>query len=422
MIKRINLFEESIGVLEPIIGRVEKDLKNVIFAEDDRKKRTKLNEFYRTLDEEIQRAKEIEMQLDDLMIDKKSFQMEGLISSLASCIDVKLSHNELFLLISYFFSLNNKIYGVLENLEEKSDQTTDVNNFISRIKLNDLLITDYKYSFKNEYVGTFNLEFAREREKVDFFALGHPLIDNILDYCRDDSFKGSHTILNLKKSYLPEKLDLTEFYLFVFTVKFQGYIIENQILPVIVDKEGNEMLNLDKVVLNIDNYDKVFEFHDFKTHISISPKFILDLQEKAKKLIKSKTSIWKTEIKKLSDKIYTLEYNKKEKIYSHNRRVLHLKIDALQRRLERNQKRRPTSRQLQNIKNLKDRAKKQERLQNLQSLEEEIRFLEKDITSTNRKLDDLSFEYEDLKNEMKRRNLSKFYTNILSMAIIKVVD
>ncbi|MFX1281072.1 MAG: DEAD/DEAH box helicase, partial [Promethearchaeota archaeon] len=84
LIKRINLFEESIGILEPIIGKVEKDLKNVIFAEDDGRRRKNLNEFYRTLDDEIKKAKEIEMQLDDLMIDKKSFQMEGLISSLAS--------------------------------------------------------------------------------------------------------------------------------------------------------------------------------------------------------------------------------------------------------------------------------------------------------------------------------------------------
>ncbi|MFX1478198.1 MAG: DEAD/DEAH box helicase [Promethearchaeota archaeon] len=422
LIKRINLFEESIGVLEPIIGRIENDLKNVIFAENDKKKRTKLNEFYRTLDEEIQRAKEIEMQLDDLMIDKKSFQMEGLISSLASCIDVKLSHNELFLLINYFLNLNNHIYGLIENVEKKSNQATTIDKFISRIKLNDILVGDHKYNFRTEYVGTFNLDFAREREKVDFFALGHPLIDKILDYCRDDSFKGTYTILNLKKYYMPEKLDLSELYLFVFTVKFQGYIIENQILSVIVDKSGNEILDLEKVVLDIGNFDKIFEFNDRGLESSVSLKLILDLREKAKKLIKRKTSIWKTEIKRLNEKIYNLEYNKKKKIYSHNKRVLQSKIDALERRLERSRNRRPTSRQLQNIQNLKDESKKQERLQNLQRLEEEVRFLEKDITSANKKLDDLSFNYEDLKNEMKRRNLSKFYTNILSIAIIRLVD
>ncbi|MFX1494187.1 MAG: DEAD/DEAH box helicase, partial [Promethearchaeota archaeon] len=58
--KRINLFEESIGILEPIIGKIEKDIKEIIFTETEGKKRRKLNEFYRTLDEQFQRAKEIE--------------------------------------------------------------------------------------------------------------------------------------------------------------------------------------------------------------------------------------------------------------------------------------------------------------------------------------------------------------------------
>ncbi len=112
LLKRINLFEESIGVLEPIIGRIEKDFKDIIFSEKPGVKRKRLNEFNRTLKEQILRAKEMEMQLDDLLIDKKSFQMDGLFAALASCREVKLSHNELFLLINYFFNLNDCKYNL----------------------------------------------------------------------------------------------------------------------------------------------------------------------------------------------------------------------------------------------------------------------------------------------------------------------
>ena len=66
--------------------------------------------------------------------------------------------------------------------------------------------------------------------------------------------------------------------------------------------------------------------------------------------------------------------------------------------------------------------KKQERIDKIKKLEEEIKFIQKDIKLTEKKLDDLSFEYEDLKNEMNKRNLSKFYTNLLSFALLKVVD
>ncbi|MHA1985456.1 MAG: SNF2-related protein [Promethearchaeota archaeon] len=427
LIKRINLFEESVGVLEPIIGRIEKDLKNVIFAADDRKKRKKLNDFYRTLDEEIQRAKEIEMQLDDLMIDKRSFQMESLISSLASCIDVKLTHNELYLLISYFFNLNSNKYGTIKKLGDKAEDQIDINQFISKIKINWGLLKNHKNNLLNEYTGTFDLDFARNREEFDFFALGHPLINAILRFCMDESFKGNYTFLNLKRNSLPDKLitNLTrqnEFYLFVFSVKFQGYIIENQILPVLVDKDGRELKELQDFILNVENYDRIFEFTDNKKSFKNIFESIPDLQAKAKKIVKSKTSIWKKEIKQLNDKIFTIERDKKKKIYAYNRRVLKIKVDSLNERLERNTNKKPTKRQLQNINSLKDKNRKQERLQSIQKVEEEIRFNERDIKLAEKKLDDLSFEYEDLKNEMNRRNLAKFYTNLLSFAIIRIED
>jgi hypothetical protein len=425
LIKRINLFEESVGVLEPIIGRIEKDLKNVIFAEDDGKKRKRLNEFYRTLDEEIQRAREIEMQLDDLMIDRRSFQMDNLISSLASCIDVKLTHNELYLLVKNFFDLSNNKYGTLEFLEEPIEDNRNLNHPLTKIKINKEILSSHKYTTQNEYIGTFNLEFAKEREEYDFFALGHPLINEILNFCMTDSFKGNFSFFDLKKDNLPEdiKAQISNhqyFYLFIFTVKFQGYIIENQILTVLLDKDGKEYKAFQDFVLNIENYDKIFNFEanpelPYTIFDSIS-----HLQSKAKKIVKSRTSIWKKEIRELNDKIFNIERNKKEKLYKYNRNALNLKVESLNKRLERNQNKLPTKRQLQNINSLKDESRKQERLQNIQKLEEEIREIERDISLIEKKFDELSFEHEDLKNEMKRRNLSKFYTNLLSFAVLRL--
>ncbi|MFX1344068.1 MAG: SNF2-related protein [Promethearchaeota archaeon] len=427
LIKRINLFEESIGILEPIIGRVEKDLKNVIFAESDGKKRKKLNEFYRTLDEEIKKAKEIEMQLDDLMIDKKSFQMEGLISSLASCIDVKLTHNELFLLMNYFLNLENNRYGFMENIKTDLVKTEELDNVMTKIKVSDIILKNLRYRLLDEYIGTFNLEFAREREEIDFFALGHPLINAVLDFCRDDSFKGTYTILEIRKQKIPKNFNLEtilqkEFYLFIFIVKFQGYIIESQMVPIVIDETGKEIKNLESLILDIENYEKIFLFNKEIKNINLESNFIHPLQENAKKIIKSKTSIWKEEVRKLNDKIYTLERDKKRKIYDHNKRVLNLKLESFKLRLERKEKSRPTQRQLQNINNLKDEIRKKKKVQDIQNLEEEIKFIKKDIKNIEIKLDNFAFEQEDILNEMKRRNLAKFYTNLLSLAIIKIIN
>ena len=427
LLKRINLFEESIGILEPIIGRIEKDFKNVIFAEEDPKKRRKLNEFYRTLDEEIRKAKEIEIQLDDLMIDKKSFQMEGLISSLASCIDIKLTHNELYLLIKQFFNLNNQIYGVFKDVQDVSFEIIDGFNIKSKIILNNFLLKNPKYKFLSEYYGTFNLDLARNKEEIDFFALGHPLIDNILDYCISDDFKGNFSVLNLKRGTLERDYDLKliqekELYLFIFSVKFQGYIIENQISAIVVDKIGNEINGFADIILDIKNFSEIFLFNDEREKIDINYNTINNLQGNAKKIVKLKTSIWKREIKILNNNIFNKEKKKKEKIYSHKRRTLNLKLESLTKTLEQKENKRPTTRQLQNIERITDTEKKKERLGYIKKLEEEIKFINKDIKSTKKKLDGLLFDYEDLKNEMIRRNKSKFYTNLISFALLKFVD
>jgi len=52
-------------------------------------------------------------------------------------------------------------------------------------------------------------------------------------------------------------------------------------------------------------------------------------------------------------------------------------------------------------------------------LKEELQVLKKNISSINKKLDDLAFDYEDLKTDMSKRNLAKFYTNLDAFAIVR---
>lgn len=72
-------------------------------------------------------------------------------------------------------------------------------------------------------------------------------------------------ILEVKKRNFPSHFNFesttgNDFFLFIFVVKFQGYIIESQILSVVLNKEGNELENLESIVFDIENYDKIFQF------------------------------------------------------------------------------------------------------------------------------------------------------------------
>ena len=108
--------------------------------------------------------------------------------------------------------------------------------------------------------------------------------------------------------------------------------------------------------------------------------------------------------------------------YSHKRKILNLRLESLKLALEQKKNRRPTARQLQNIEKLTDTKRKEDKLNIIKKLDEEIKFLEHGIKLNEKKLDELSFEYEDLKNEMLKRNKSKFYTTLLSFALLKIVD
>jgi hypothetical protein len=121
----------------------------------------------------------------------------------------------------------------------------------------------------------------------------------------------------------------------------------------------------------------------------------------------------------LNDKIFNLEKVKKKKIYAHKRKLLHLKLESEEQKLERKKNQRPSTRQLENISKLSSNKKK-EKLETIRSLEEEITFIQTDIHEIKKKIDDLSFEYEDLKKDIIKKNVNKYYTNVLAFAILKL--
>jgi SNF2 family DNA or RNA helicase len=424
--KRINLFQESIGKLEPIIGKIEKNFKELIFTEDDNKQK-KLRQFNRNLDAQIKKANEMEMQLDDLLIDKKSFQMDTLIKY-NSCQDVKLSHNELFYLIQSFFLLDNGKYGRFVPFNNSVHRSTlSPENMIDIVPSEKFL----KYSnnlIQREYEGTFDLELAKINEEHDFFALGHPLINDILKYAKSDNFGGNFTVLSLKRKSLPkefqEKLkNIENLYLGILRTKFQGFLIEENLVPVILDENGNQIHQLEDLILEIKNFEKFFHFSsDEKRDLDVNKFNLKVLTERVEQLAKTMNKEWRKEIFHLNSNIYRFEREKKRKIYNYKKEILKRKVETLRDKLIRKKSQRPSERQIKNINQLDDEKKKQERLKKIEQIEEDITFLRKDIDLTRRKLDDLEFFYEDQKKDMKKRNAHTYFTELIGFALIRVID
>ena len=136
--------------------------------------------------------------------------------------------------------------------------------------------------------------------------------------------------------------------------------------------------------------------------------------------MKTKTSLWKTQVKNLNQKVFQTEVNKKEKIYTYKKKVLTERIQKVQKELERKNSLKPTTRQLRNIQNLEDESRKREKLEDIERLKEQIFILEEDLHKIQKKRDDLAFEYQDIKKDLQKRNQAKFYTNLIAYAIIQI--
>jgi SNF2 family DNA or RNA helicase len=425
--KRINLFEQSIGNLEPILGTVEKNFKDLVFIEES-KKQQKLREFNRNLDLEVKKAKEIEMNLDDLLIDKKSFQYEGLISNL-SCNDVKLSNSELFHFMKDFFNLDNHKYGSFKKKEYNESKKNKYQEREVIINPSGELQQTIKRNFKEKYHGTFDLDIAREKEEINFFALGHPIINSVLEFCRSSRFSGDFTRLTLKKEELQKICDpqdvksLKNLYLLTFSIEFQGFINEKRVVALFLNEKGKIYHKLDEDLFRIENIEKYFKVSNLSEEMSnLSAEKIEKVKSKAVEFLRKKNIEWKRNVKELNNHIYRKEQQKKEKIYSYTRNVINQKIQSQKEKLKKKTLELPTERQMEKIRNLTDENQKMKKLEKVKKLKEDIYFFNSDLSILHKRLDDLAFKHEDLINSMKKRNKQEFFNNLIGVAEVLLIE
>ncbi|MGQ4873960.1 MAG: SNF2-related protein, partial [Promethearchaeia archaeon] len=427
--KRINLFEESLGVLEPIIGKIEKEMQSIIFSESSGKKRKRLNDFYRMLDLQIKKAKELEMQLDDMLLDKKSFQSTAWLDTLSSEADLKISHDELFILVKEFFENTQNIHGSF-NIINNGDKNAQYIEVKIEINQTSPLMQNKNKLTKSTFIGTFDLDLARIKENLEFFALGHPLIDNIIHYINSDAIKEKIAIIRINKEEIKELFGTNNIfeqplYIFIFEVQFQAFISEKKIFLLILDNKGRYVKELKTIFNNQKNLKKLIEYSKKTATYNLEDEKIIVDKDKmrmyydyAKKNIKNESESWLIEIRKLNDKIFRQEMMKKRKIFEYKEKILTEKLKTLKVRYDRLIKNRPTERKLKNIEKIEDEIEKNRKLNQIKQLEENIKMLERDIKKLEIKIDDLKFAQKDLENDYKKRNKEKILYNLIEIGFL----
>ena len=160
--RRIGLFQESVGSLDPILGEVERDIERLVLS-DAAAFDAEFHHYEAALERRVREAREKERTLADFVLDRASLRHDLAIELLEQSPLARWSDLERFAArcLQYFG-------GTLKDHYEGGQVVSLSPRLMTRMQQRQSTIR-----------GTFDPEVAREREEFPFFAFGHWLVDGL---------------------------------------------------------------------------------------------------------------------------------------------------------------------------------------------------------------------------------------------------
>jgi len=212
--ERIRLFEEAIGALDPILGEMtEKAIGDLILEHADDFDEA-LQRFERDIEDKIAEAQKTDSLLADLIMDTNSFRRETVDELLGR---PRLIGGDDIRDIVQMFILRYP-GGICEEIRPR----------VYRIIVPQALLGHSQQIFGvtlvSEYEVTFWPEIAVQEERLDFVALGHPLLETIFRFCGETNSHFTADAVCAKVD--PSPFD-TDGFLINYAIEFTGGVEEH---------------------------------------------------------------------------------------------------------------------------------------------------------------------------------------------------
>jgi SNF2 family DNA or RNA helicase len=162
--RRIGMFQESVGSLDPILGQVERDIERLVLSDvagfDE-----EFQQFEAGLGQRVREAREKERTLADFVLDRASLRRDKAMELLAQSPLARWSDLEQFAAacLPYFG-------GTLKDHSDGGKVVSLSPRLMARLQQRQSTIR-----------GTFDPELARDQEELPFFAFGHWLVNQLAD-------------------------------------------------------------------------------------------------------------------------------------------------------------------------------------------------------------------------------------------------
>ena len=189
--RRIHLFEESIGGLDPILGEAEADIRAALRATSEERDR-ELERVAERLEERVLEARRAETQLRDFILDTKSFTAEIAQTALQEKQTVSQEEFEL-LMTSLLRSVNTWV-------EPNRDQAE------RQIHFHPPFTEEHKELVEGQERRRvcFDPRTFVDSELVEYFGFGHPIVDAIVTRTLDERHDGATAVRQLPEGSIDD--------------------------------------------------------------------------------------------------------------------------------------------------------------------------------------------------------------------------
>ena len=215
--RRINVFEDTVGGLDPILGDTEKDLRKILrLGEADRDR--ELSRLEEQLEKQVKSARAADEKLRDFIMDTKSFSREIAEKIAGRQSPVTADDQERF------------VTALLADVRTHIGKPAQGE---WQLTFNDPFTSDYPEFFVDgrKRRAVFRADERKDTELVEYFAFGHPIVESIVDRVLDPSYPG---VNGTRRIDAGDDLAPGGGWLFVYVLTVPGVRPMSQLLPVFV--------------------------------------------------------------------------------------------------------------------------------------------------------------------------------------------
>jgi SNF2 family DNA or RNA helicase len=218
--RRIQVFVDTVGGLDPILGSVEADLRHLIFLVDSAER---LQAYEADLETRVQRARAAESRLGDLIMDTRSFRQD----------EIRLILERRTWLDST--ALERFVRKALRQMSVAVDPVPELPG-VWDVVFSERFAIEFPKIAKDGRTRrvTFDPSVALDMETVEFLAFGHEIVDGLVARVRSKEFGGRAGSWWIGTS----EVEPVDGWFFTYELELEGVVRSKELWPIFVDRSG----------------------------------------------------------------------------------------------------------------------------------------------------------------------------------------